>query len=112
MQLFTVYNFMNNSQIQQTAFQLVSAAKTGKPDDSDLVPHCTNPECPFFSHANLRTQLNLDENCVLDGFESFSRSQFFFNYTTILVGESSEIIYGMSFGQQKEDRSHDRWAEM
>ena len=184
---------MNNSQIQQTAFQLVSAAKTGKPDSTNLVPHCTNPECPFFSHdnphdtswytehntyctkafgtvqryrcrhcgktfstqsfsidywvqhpvdylpliqslvstsgqgnmtrftnlryeviqnryerlcrlflalhANLRTQLNLDENIVLDGFESFSCSQFFPNNINILAGENSEIIYGMSFAQ-------------
>jgi hypothetical protein len=50
-------------------------------------------------HADLREQLNPDEDFVLDGFETFSKSQYFPNNVNILVGSRSEFIYGMSFAQ-------------
>lgn len=57
--------------------------------------------CRFFLavNADLRKHLSLEEDCVLDGFESFSRSQYFPNNINILVGSDSEMIYGMSFAQ-------------
>ena len=65
--------------------------------------------------ADLRSSLDFTENYVLDGFESFSRSQYYPNNVNILVGDKSEFIYGMGFSQlrrkgrmsskQKEKRS-------
>ena len=50
--------------------------------------------CRFFLavHAHLRQHITLDEPLSLDGFESFSRSQYFPNNINILTGTSSEFI--------------------
>ena len=50
-------------------------------------------------HAYLRSHLSLEEDFVLDGFESFSCSQFFPNNINLLVGDGSEFIYGMGYAQ-------------
>ena len=50
-------------------------------------------------HAALRNQVSADEDFVLDGFESFTCSQYFPNNIQVLVGASSEFIYGMGFAQ-------------
>ncbi len=50
-------------------------------------------------HAALRTEIVQEEDFVLDGFESFSLSQFFPNNVNILVGAQSEFIYQMGFAQ-------------
>jgi len=50
-------------------------------------------------HAHLRQHISVDEVFTLDGFESFSRSQYFPNNINVLVGADSEYIYGMSFAQ-------------
>ena len=50
-------------------------------------------------HAELRKQIIPDEDFVLDGFESFSKSQYFPNNINIMVGSESELIYGMGFSQ-------------
>jgi hypothetical protein len=50
-------------------------------------------------HAALRPLINVEEHFVLDGFESFSRSQYYPNNINILVGSTSELIYGMGFSQ-------------
>jgi len=49
--------------------------------------------------ADLRSSLTFTENYVLDGFESFSKSQYYPNNVNILVGDESEFIYGMGFSQ-------------
>ena len=50
-------------------------------------------------HAQLRSQIYADEDFVLDGFESFSHSQYFPNNINVVVGARSEFIYGMGFAQ-------------
>jgi transposase-like protein len=53
-------------------------------------------------HATLRHQLpsqRQQEDFVMDGFESFSFSQYFPNNVNIIVGASSELIYQMGFAQ-------------
>lgn len=50
-------------------------------------------------NAELRTQIRPDEDFVLDGFESFAKSQFYPNSVNIIAGSKSEYIYGMGFSQ-------------
>ncbi len=50
-------------------------------------------------HAQLRKEIGYEEAFVLDGFESFSKSQYYPNNINILVGSESEFIYGMGFSQ-------------
>ena len=49
--------------------------------------------------AALREKLKISEHFVLDGFETFSRSQYYPNNVNILVGKKSEFIYSMGFSQ-------------
>jgi hypothetical protein len=50
-------------------------------------------------HAHLREKLEIAEDFVLDGFESFSRSQYYPNNINIIAGNQSEFIYSMGFSQ-------------
>ena len=50
-------------------------------------------------NAELRKHIRPDEDLVLDGFETFSKSQFYPNNVNIIVGSKSEFIYGMGFSQ-------------
>ena len=49
--------------------------------------------------AHLRQKIMHAEDFVLDGFESFSCSQYYPNNINILVGSDSEFIYTMGFAQ-------------
>ena len=50
-------------------------------------------------HAAVRNQITREEDFVLDGFESFARSQYFPNNVNLIVGAGSEYIYQMGFAQ-------------
>ena len=50
-------------------------------------------------HAHLREKLKPEEDFVLDGFESFSRSQYYPNNINIIAGHQSEYIYTMGYSQ-------------
>ena len=50
-------------------------------------------------HAVVRSELSTEEDFVLDGFESFSLSQYFPNTINLLVGADSQLIYQMGFSQ-------------
>lgn len=50
-------------------------------------------------HAGVRLLLSFEEDFVLDGFESFSLSQYFPNNINLLVGAESQYIYQMGFCQ-------------
>ena len=47
-------------------------------------------------HEYLLADLRLTENLVADGFENFDRSQFFPNNINLLVGQKSQILYGVT----------------
>jgi len=47
-------------------------------------------------HEHLLAELNLSENLVADGFESFDRSQYFPNNINLLVGQNSQYLYGVT----------------
>jgi transposase-like protein len=47
-------------------------------------------------HADLVATITLDEHLVADGFESFDRSQYHPNQINILVGKSSQFLYGIT----------------
>lgn len=50
-------------------------------------------------HSDMRKLIKPEDEFALDGFESFSVSQFFPNNINILVGSSSELIYAMGYSQ-------------
>ena len=50
-------------------------------------------------HAAIRSEVRRQESFVLDGFESFSVSQYFPNNINIIVGSHTEFIYQMGFAQ-------------
>lgn len=50
-------------------------------------------------HACVRSALSVQEQFVLDGFESFTLSQYFPNNINLLVGADSQFIYQMGFSQ-------------
>ena len=50
-------------------------------------------------HAELRKQICPDEDFILDGLESFSRSQNYPNNVNIVTGDYSDFIYAMGFSQ-------------
>lgn len=50
-------------------------------------------------HAQLRQQITPNEDFAFDGFESFSRSQYYPNNINIIAGSESEFIYSMGFTQ-------------
>ena len=50
-------------------------------------------------NAELRQQILPHEDFVLDGFETFTRSQFFPCHVNLITGADSEFIYGVSFSQ-------------
>lgn len=50
-------------------------------------------------HASIRDLLQGEEDFVLDGFESFTVSQYFPNNVNHIVGAKSELIYQMGFSQ-------------
>ncbi len=47
-------------------------------------------------HEFLLSDLKLSENLVADGFESFDRSQYFPNNINLLVGQDSQLLYGVT----------------
>jgi hypothetical protein len=47
-------------------------------------------------HEFLLADLKLSENLVADGFESFDRSQYFPNNINLLVGQDSQMLYGIT----------------
>jgi transposase-like protein len=47
-------------------------------------------------HHKLEKGFSLREDLVADGFESFDRSQYFPNNITILVGQTSQYLYGFT----------------
>ncbi len=47
-------------------------------------------------HEYLLADLKLSENLVADGFESFDRSQYFPNNINLLVGQDSQLLYGVT----------------
>jgi hypothetical protein len=49
--------------------------------------------------ARLRSALSVQEELVLDGFESFSRSQYFPNNINLIVGAATQFIYQIGFSQ-------------
>lgn len=48
-------------------------------------------------HAELRRSLRLQEDLAADGFESFTVSQYFPNNIHLLVGKSSQYLYGADY---------------
>lgn len=48
-------------------------------------------------HASLRKELILQEDMTVDGFESFTGSQYFPNNIHILVGKDSQYLYGADY---------------
>ena len=50
-------------------------------------------------HARLRSLAVRTEDFALDGFESFSVSQYFPNNVNLIAGSDTEYIYGMGFAQ-------------
>ena len=50
-------------------------------------------------HSNMRDKIQMNEDFALDGFESFSMSQYYPNNVNIIAGSSSEFIYGLGFSQ-------------
>lgn len=50
-------------------------------------------------NADLRNLIIPDEDFVLDGFETFSVSQYYPNNINTITGSSSEFIYGIGFAQ-------------
>jgi transposase-like protein len=50
-------------------------------------------------HAHLREMIRKSEDFVLDGLESFSKSRYYPNNINVVVGSTSEYIYGMGFSQ-------------
>ena len=47
-------------------------------------------------HEHLLSGLDLSEDLVADGFESFDRSQYFPNHINLLVGQQSQFLYGVT----------------
>ncbi len=47
-------------------------------------------------HEYLVSGLQLDEDLVADGFESFDRSQYFPNQINLLIGQDSQFLYGIT----------------
>jgi transposase-like protein len=47
-------------------------------------------------HHRLEKEFRVTENLVADGFESFDRSQYFPNNINILVGQTSQYLYGFT----------------
>lgn len=48
-------------------------------------------------HSDIMADLNFGENLVMDGFESFSVSQFYPNNINIVAGSKSEFLYSLGY---------------
>ena len=69
--------------------------------------------CFMAIHATLREYTSPKEDFVLDGFESFSYSQYFPNNINILVGADTEYLYTMGFAQlRRKGRMTQKQKEM
>ncbi|GAB1432035.1 hypothetical protein MASR2M29_06600 [Spirochaetota bacterium] len=47
-------------------------------------------------HSRLTSQMSLSEHITADGFESFDRSQYFPNQINLVLGKTSQFLYGYS----------------